>query len=82
MTAIEPRWSLWGPGPRAGGASWPSDDARRNQLGVGVETVDQLAWLRALGIIEVQGYLIGRPRPADEVGGMVAEATEIIKSAG
>jgi diguanylate cyclase (GGDEF)-like protein len=44
----------------------------------GIETVDQLAWLRALGIIEVQGYLIGRPRPAGEIGAMVAEATELM----
>jgi EAL domain-containing protein (putative c-di-GMP-specific phosphodiesterase class I) len=47
----------------------------------GIETADQLGQLRALGIIEVQGYLIGRPRPAHEVGGMVTAAREIIRSA-
>jgi EAL domain-containing protein (putative c-di-GMP-specific phosphodiesterase class I) len=47
----------------------------------GIETADQLVRLRALGIVEVQGFFIGRPRPAHEVGGMAAAAREIIKSA-
>jgi diguanylate cyclase (GGDEF)-like protein len=47
----------------------------------GIETADQLVHLRGLGIIEVQGYFIGRPRPAREVGRMVVAAREIIKSA-
>jgi EAL domain-containing protein (putative c-di-GMP-specific phosphodiesterase class I) len=30
----------------------------------GVETDDQLAWVRALGVTEVQGYFTGRPSPS------------------
>jgi len=33
----------------------------------GVETEEQLAWLRAEGCTEVQGYLFSRPRPSNEV---------------
>ena len=33
----------------------------------GVETIDQLDWVRALGITEVQGYYLGRPAPASEI---------------
>ena len=33
----------------------------------GVETADQLEWVRAFGIIEVQGFFLGRPVPAAEV---------------
>jgi EAL domain-containing protein (putative c-di-GMP-specific phosphodiesterase class I) len=40
----------------------------------GVETTDQLSWLRALGVTEVQGYFISRPRPAKEVPAMLAAA--------
>ena len=47
----------------------------------GIETIDQFARLRDLGITEVQGYLIGRPRPARDVGRMVAAAREVTKSA-
>jgi len=47
----------------------------------GVETADQLAWLRAIGISEVQGYLIGRPQPAGEVTKMIAAAAKRIQSA-
>ncbi|WP_258868896.1 bifunctional diguanylate cyclase/phosphodiesterase [Alkalilimnicola ehrlichii] len=32
----------------------------------GVETPDQLAYLRALGVDEIQGFLIARPAPADD----------------
>lgn len=38
----------------------------------GVETVEQLAILRALGCNEVQGYLIARPMPAQEMGQLLA----------
>ena len=37
----------------------------------GVETTDQLSWLRALGVTEVQGYLVSRPHPANEVPAML-----------
>ncbi len=33
----------------------------------GVETVEQLGQIRALGCTEVQGYFFGRPRPANEL---------------
>lgn len=33
----------------------------------GIETSEQLAFLRALGCTAVQGYLLGRPMPADEI---------------
>ncbi|MNE68034.1 phage resistance protein [compost metagenome] len=32
-------------------------------LAEGVETAEQLAFLRAQGCNEVQGYLLGRPQP-------------------
>ena len=34
----------------------------------GVETLEQLQCLRALGCSEVQGYLFDRPRPVAEIG--------------
>ena len=43
----------------------------------GVETAEQLATLRREGCTEVQGYLFSRPRPADEVAGIVARVREL-----
>jgi diguanylate cyclase (GGDEF)-like protein len=37
----------------------------------GVETEEQLAWLRAEGCVEVQGYLFSLPRPASAVPGLL-----------
>jgi EAL domain-containing protein (putative c-di-GMP-specific phosphodiesterase class I) len=34
----------------------------------GVETTQQLELLRAEGCTEIQGFLISKPRPADELG--------------
>jgi EAL domain-containing protein (putative c-di-GMP-specific phosphodiesterase class I) len=34
----------------------------------GVETDEQLAQIRAAGCTEAQGYLLGRPKPASELG--------------
>ena len=38
----------------------------------GVETAEQLSWLRREGCHEAQGYLISRPRPADEIPALLA----------
>jgi diguanylate cyclase (GGDEF)-like protein len=38
----------------------------------GVETPAQLRWLRTEGCGEVQGYLLGRPMPADAIGDFLA----------
>ena len=43
----------------------------------GVETEEQLAVLRALGCSAVQGYLFGRPMPADEVDLLLRSAPRI-----
>jgi diguanylate cyclase (GGDEF)-like protein len=37
----------------------------------GVETAEQLSWVRALGVTEVQGYFISRPRPAGDIPSML-----------
>jgi diguanylate cyclase (GGDEF)-like protein len=39
----------------------------------GVETPDQLAFMRAEGCTEAQGYLIGAPKPVQEVRALIAE---------
>ena len=39
----------------------------------GVETVDQLDWLRAEGCNEVQGFLFSAARPAAEIGQLLAK---------
>ena len=39
----------------------------------GVETEDQLAWVRALGVTEVQGFHTGEPLPYGEVVRLLAE---------
>jgi EAL domain-containing protein (putative c-di-GMP-specific phosphodiesterase class I) len=38
----------------------------------GVETEDQLAFLRREGCDEIQGYLMGRPRPIEEYAAWIA----------
>jgi diguanylate cyclase (GGDEF)-like protein/PAS domain S-box-containing protein len=40
----------------------------------GVETLEQRRWLRRLGCSEMQGYLFGRPRPAQEAALFLANA--------
>jgi diguanylate cyclase (GGDEF)-like protein len=37
----------------------------------GVETEEQLKWLRREGYAEVQGYLFGRPSPASQIPGII-----------
>ena len=45
-------------------------------LGEGVETQAEHAMLAQLGCAHVQGYLIARPMPADEVVGWLARQAE------
>jgi EAL domain-containing protein (putative c-di-GMP-specific phosphodiesterase class I) len=40
-------------------------------LAEGVETKNQLEWLRQTGCIEMQGYLFSRPVPASEIAGLL-----------
>jgi diguanylate cyclase (GGDEF)-like protein len=40
----------------------------------GVETVEELGQIRALGCTEVQGYFFGRPRPASELADLFRKA--------
>jgi diguanylate cyclase (GGDEF)-like protein len=47
----------------------------------GVETADQLEWVRAFGIIEVQGFFLGRPVPAAEVEALIASTQMRSRSA-
>jgi diguanylate cyclase (GGDEF)-like protein len=42
----------------------------------GVETVEQLAQIRAAGIRQVQGYLLGRPVPASALFDLISAKTE------
>jgi len=38
-----------------------------NVVAEGVETVEELAQLRAMGCPQLQGYLLGRPTPPDRL---------------
>ncbi|WP_170121440.1 putative bifunctional diguanylate cyclase/phosphodiesterase [Geodermatophilus tzadiensis] len=48
----------------------------------GVETEGQLQVLRSLGCHSAQGYLFGRPLPAEEVGQLVRRSTSTVVPAG
>jgi EAL domain-containing protein (putative c-di-GMP-specific phosphodiesterase class I) len=57
-----------------------------NSLGMsttaeGVETLEQLARARHEGVTEIQGYLIGPPRPADQVPEMLKKRGEPLTQA-
>ena len=45
----------------------------------GVETEAQLAFLKAIGCDEVQGYLFSRPVPADEMASLMSGATTLLR---
>jgi EAL domain-containing protein (putative c-di-GMP-specific phosphodiesterase class I) len=57
------------PGRRALAAALTSfaRDTGSRLIAEGVETEEELAMLRALGVETVQGYLLGRPQPLDDV---------------
>jgi EAL domain-containing protein (putative c-di-GMP-specific phosphodiesterase class I) len=44
----------------------------------GVETAQQLAALRALGCDQAQGYLLGRPMPADELAARLSGESRLV----
>ncbi|HUZ19462.1 MAG TPA: EAL domain-containing protein [Acidimicrobiales bacterium] len=46
---------------------------------VGVETEEQLAVLRSLGCERAQGFLLGRPVPADALGALVRRGTGVAR---
>jgi EAL domain-containing protein (putative c-di-GMP-specific phosphodiesterase class I) len=50
-------------------------------LAEGVETNEQLEMLRGASCNEVQGYLIGRPRPIEFYGRMIGQTTDELGSA-
>jgi len=50
-------------------------------LAEGVETKEQLEMLREASCNEVQGYLIGRPRPIEFYGRMIGQTTDELGSA-
>jgi diguanylate cyclase (GGDEF)-like protein len=48
----------------------------------GVETLEQLNWLREEGCTEVQGYLFSRPRPASELPALIERLKQVGAGAG
>jgi EAL domain-containing protein (putative c-di-GMP-specific phosphodiesterase class I) len=48
-------------------------------VGEGVETEDQLAFLEAEGCDFVQGYLLARPQPAEQLTAMLAAGTGLVR---
>jgi EAL domain-containing protein (putative c-di-GMP-specific phosphodiesterase class I) len=44
----------------------------------GVETTEQLAFMRDNNCDEMQGYLASRPVPPDTIGGFLAEDTRLL----
>jgi diguanylate cyclase (GGDEF)-like protein/PAS domain S-box-containing protein len=50
-----------------------SKQLKHNVIAEGVETTDQLAFLKSLGCDEIQGYLFSPPVPAEKFAAMVRE---------
>ena len=55
-----------------------SKQLKHNVIAEGVETVDQLAFLKSLGCDEIQGYLFSPPVPAEKFAAMVREGKKLI----
>jgi diguanylate cyclase len=52
-------------------------DLNLNPIAEGIETVEQLEFLRQLGMTTGQGYLFGRPMAADQLGQWLNERTTL-----
>ena len=55
---------------------------RLNVVAEGVETVEQLEWLRRFGCDEIQGYYFSKPLPADEAARLLSTGFRKEKSGG
>src|SRR5207249_7324889 len=53
-----------------------------NVVAEGVETIDQLACLHALGCEEVQGFLLARPMPAEQLEALLDDPQGLLSDAG
>jgi diguanylate cyclase (GGDEF)-like protein len=58
-----------------------AQDLRIGVVAEGVETVDQLEYLRQTSCDEVQGYLISRPVPADEIPALLSGTQRSVRAA-
>src|SRR5262245_47395515 len=61
---------------------WLAHSLNMTVTAEGVEAEDQLIMLRAMGCNEMQGYLFGKPIPADEVLLLVSPLRAQLKCAG
>jgi diguanylate cyclase (GGDEF)-like protein/PAS domain S-box-containing protein len=55
-----------------------SKQLKHNVIAEGVETTEQLAFLKSLGCDEIQGYLFSPPVPAEKFAAMVREGKKLI----
>ena len=55
---------------------------RLNVVAEGVETVEQLDWLRRFGCDEIQGYYFSKPLPADDAAKLLSTGFRKEKSGG
>jgi EAL domain-containing protein (putative c-di-GMP-specific phosphodiesterase class I) len=52
-----------------------------NVVAEGVETAEQLEIVKAEGCNEIQGYFFSRPKPAAELGDVIARCQTLLKAA-